>query len=103
MAGAGVISTVGAPPTRLPVIAIALISSVSASIPKVHLAPLPRLRWPVFLGEPLAFTLGLDPGAIDQKVQGGRAGATGDGNIQTARTGLQGAEIRHRPRQTGKL
>ena len=37
---------------------------------KMHLAPLSGLGGPVFLGKPLPFTLGLDPGAVDQEMQG---------------------------------
>ena len=33
---------------------------------KMHFPPLPRPGRPVFLGEPLTFTLSLDPGAVDQ-------------------------------------
>lgn len=33
----------------------------------------------MFLGEPLPFALGLDPGVIDQRVQGTGAGARTDG------------------------
>ena len=35
---------------------------------QMDFAPLAWLRWAMFLGEPLAFTLGLDPGAVDQEV-----------------------------------
>lgn len=64
--------------------------------PKVHLAPLPRLRWPVFLGEPLAFALRLDPGAVNQQVQRVRAGPIGYGDVRTFLSARQRAEVRHR-------
>lgn len=57
----------------------------------------------MFLGEPLAFTLGLDPGAIDQKMQGARALAIRDGNIQTFLTATECAEVGHGPIQPCKL
>ena len=37
--------------------------------PVVNLAPLARLRRPVFLNKPFTFPLGFDPGAVDQQVQ----------------------------------
>lgn len=46
--------------------------------PVVSLAPVPRLRRPVFLGQPLAIALSLHTGAVDQQVQGAGAGAIGD-------------------------
>ena len=50
---------------------------------KMHLAPLPGLGRPVFLGKPLPFALGLDPGAVYQEMQCTRAGAIRDGDAQT--------------------
>ena len=55
---------------------------------------LPRLGGPVFPGEPLAFTLGPDPGAVDQEVQRACAGAIRDGDAQTFLAARQRAEVR---------
>ena len=70
---------------------------------QMDLAPLAWLQWPVFLGAPLAITLGLDPRAIDQKVQGTVALAIRDGDVQTFLTTAERAEVRHRPVKPSKV
>ena len=50
---------------------------------QMDFAPLPRFGRPVFLGKPLAFALGLDPSAVDQKMQCARTGTIGNGDVQT--------------------
>ena len=50
--------------------------------PPMKLAPLPGSRGPVLAGRPLPFAHGLDPGAVDQEVQGARARAARDGDRQ---------------------
>ena len=57
----------------------------------------------MFPGEPRAFALRLDPGAADQAMQCASAGAIPNGDVQTARTARQRAEVRHRPREPGKF
>ena len=84
--------------------------------PQVNLAPplgeclhspagqrLPRLGRPVFLGKPLAFALRLDPGAVDQEMQCASAGAIRNGDVQTARTARQRAEVRPDSSRSGPL
>ena len=109
--------SIGASPTRLPVTSIALISSASASMPRCTLRHCLDLAWawpelglawpglgrPVFPSEPRAFALRLDPGAVDQEMQCTRAGAIRNGDVQTARTARQRAEVRHRPLELGKV
>lgn len=54
----------------------------------------------VFARVPLAFTFGLNAGAIDEQVQRASATSIGQTHIQRLLAAAQGAEIRHRPVQT---
>ena len=69
---------------------------------EVDLAPDLTFRAAVLASVPLPFTLGLDPGAVDQDARP-RAGSKGDGDGQTFLAARQGAEVRHRPIEPGKL
>ena len=69
---------------------------------KVNLAPLTRLRWPVFLGAPFAIAFRFDPCAVDQQVQGTGALAIGNSKVQPFLTAAERAEVRHRPIQSGQ-
>lgn len=51
----------------------------------------------MFAGVPLAFTLDLDPGAVDQQVQRTVRSAIGDIHIQGLLASRQRAEVWHRP------
>lgn len=107
----------GASPTRLPVIAMALVRGVSAWLsgkqsaglfsdpppPRVGLAPVARLRRAVFPGQPLAVACHLHPGAVDQQVQATRAGAARDLGGQGLPAAARGAEARHRPARPGQI
>ena len=70
---------------------------------QTDLAPLTRLGRPVFLGKPLALTFGLDPGAIDQQMQGTGALTIGNGDVQALLAARQRAEVRHRPIESGQF
>ncbi len=56
----------------------------------------------MFLGEPLPFTFGLDPGAVNQEVQRTCGWPVGNGDIQTLLAAGQRAKIRHWPIQSGQ-
>ncbi len=71
--------------------------------PEVNLAPVPRLRRPVFLCRPLAVACRLHTGAVDQEVQRTGAGTVGDVDGQGLLAAAQCAEVRHRPIQTGQF
>lgn len=57
----------------------------------------------MFPGRPLAIAFGFHTGAVDQEMQGTRAGAVGDVNGQRLLAAAKGAEVWHRPAQPGKL
>lgn len=67
--------------------------------PDVDLAPDPALRAAMLTGIPLAFALDLDPGAIDQQVQGAVRAAVGNVHLQGLLAPRQRAEVWHGPVQ----
>jgi hypothetical protein len=70
--------SMSASPTLLSITSMARISSVCALIPLVHLAPLPPILSAVLFVLPFNFTQELDPGAVHQQIQCGRAAAPAD-------------------------
>ena len=69
---------------------------------EMKLAPQALLWAAVLARVPLPFTLGLDPGRINQQVQRPLASAIGDGDVECLLTAAQGAEVRHFPVQPGQ-
>lgn len=67
--------------------------------PDVDLAPDASFRATVLAGVPLPFALDLDPGAVDQQVQGAVRAAVGDVHLQGLLAPRQGAEVGHCPVQ----
>ena len=65
----------------------------------MYLAPDAAFGATVLAGVPLAFTFGLDAGAVDEQVQRTRTATIGDAHIQRSLTAAQGSEVRHRPVQ----
>ena len=64
---------------------------------EMDLAPDTPLRTAMFAGVPFAFSLDLDPGAIDHQVQRALGATVGDVNGQGFLTARQRAEVGHRP------
>lgn len=71
--------------------------------PQVKLPPLTKPDRPVFVGYLIAFSLRLDPGAIDQQIQCASSGAIRNGDVQTFLAARQSAEFRHRLIASSKL
>lgn len=65
--------------------------------PKMDLAPLSGLGWPMFLGKPLAIAFGFYTGAVDQQAQRSGAGTKGDTDRQRLLPTTERAEVGHRP------
>ena len=61
--------------------------------PEVKLAPQALFASAMLASVPLAFTLSLDPGRIDQQMQRPGSTAVWDGNVQRLMTAAQGAEV----------
>ncbi len=71
--------------------------------PEVNLAPVAWLGRPTLPSQPITIAFGFHTGAVDQEVQGTRAGSVRDVDGQSVLATAKGAEVRHRPVQPGKL
>ena len=70
---------------------------------QMHLAPLPTVLGPVGASFPFAFAQELDTGGVHQQVQCALLRPVGQAHMQGTLTATNGAEIGHRPVQTGQL
>ncbi len=71
--------------------------------PEVNLAPVTRLRRPVFIGQPPAIAFGIHTHTADQQVQCARRRTIWDLDVQGLLAVAKCAEVRHRPIQPSKI